>query len=96
MGLITRAHVDGGDLTLNRIQDVEPILNRVAAMRSMGDVGTSEMKIAGIIPKVIIEGYCKRWGITLHEFMLDDGGVHSRRILEDPSLSAYRVWQGKI
>lgn len=94
MGLITRAYVDGDNLTLNRVQDVEPILSRVANMRSVGDVGTSEMKIAGIVPKVIVEAYCQKWGISLHDFMVDD--AHCKRLLEDPSLSAYRVWQGKL
>jgi len=86
--------MSGDDLTLNRLQDVEPILHRVAAMRSVGDVGTSEMKIAGIVPKVLVEDYCNRAGISLHELMVNDD--HCKRLLNDPDLSAFRVWQGQI
>ena len=86
--------MSGDDLTLNRLQDVEPILNRVAAMRSVGDVGTSEMKIAGIVPNVFIEDYCTRAGISVHDFMVND--EHCRRFLNDPALAAFRVWQGKV
>lgn len=59
----------------------------------MGETGTSEMRHAARFPKVVVENYCARHGITLHEWMIDP--VHVGRMLNDPDLAAFRIWEGK-
>lgn len=51
------------------------------------------MRYAARFPKVVVENYCARHGITLHEWMIDP--VHVGRMLNDPDLAAFRIWEGK-
>jgi hypothetical protein len=60
----------------------------------MGLTGSHEMKHAAKIPKVIVQEYLKRADISMHEFMAND--EHISRLLNDPSFSSYRIWQGKV
>lgn len=95
MGLIhTQVAFDGDNMTQNRMQDVEPILDYCAAMRSVGAVGSREMKYAISLPKVFVEKYIADHGITLHEFEVNPD--HLRRIINSPEFSAFRIWQGKV
>ena len=91
----TKAILDdlGGNLIVNRIQDVEPIVNDAAARRQVGAVGSSDMKLAATIPQVIVEQYMATNGITFREFCQND--EHVKRMLNDPALSAFRVWEGR-
>lgn len=52
------------------------------------------MKHAAKIPKAVIENYMARVGITFHEFMVDD--KHVRAMLNDPELSGFRIWKGRV
>ncbi|MBO1748895.1 hypothetical protein [Stenotrophomonas indicatrix] len=95
MDLVTTGLVsDGADLIERRSQDVEPILEYAKRMRNQGDVGSSEMRHAAKIPKAVIENYINRTGITFHEFMVDD--KHIRAMLNDPDLSGFRIWKGRV
>lgn len=90
----TGLKMDGDDLIERRSQDVEPILDHVKALRSLGEVGSSEMRHAAKIPKAVIENYIARTGITFHEFMVDE--KHIRAMLNDPDLSGFRIWKGRV
>jgi alpha-galactosidase len=60
MGVATRLKLDDGDLIVERVQDCEPILDRNAALRSMGQasLGTETWgRHVASIPCVIME----RW-----------------------------------
>lgn len=85
---------DGNRITERRSQDVEPILEHVKGLVSLGDVGSSEMKHAAKLPKALIEAYLAQSGISFHEFMTND--VHIRRMLNDPTLSGFRIWKGRV
>jgi hypothetical protein len=76
------------------IQDVEPILQQTAEMRSHGFTGSSEMRLAARFPDVVVRNYCNSKGIDMEEFNRDR--VHIRNMLKDPALSKFRVWDGKI
>jgi hypothetical protein len=52
------------------------------------------LKHAARFDAQLVETYCKDAGITLNEFMVNP--VHIRRMLRDPNLSAFRIWQGKV
>jgi len=76
------------------IQDVEPILQQTAEMRSHGFTGSSEMRLAARFPDVVVRNYCNSKGIDMEEFNRDR--VHIRNMLKDPALSKFRIWDGKI
>jgi len=92
----TKAILDdlGGNLIVNRVQDVEPIVNHAAALRQSGEVGSRDMKLAATLPGVVVEQYLATNGITFREFCQDE--IHAKRMLNDPALSAFRVWEGRL
>jgi len=84
-------HQDG---IIERVQDVEPILETCKAFHNEGLHGESDMKHAARIPNVIIERYLNDNHITMQEFMNNE--EHIKRLLNDPSLSHFRIWKGRI
>lgn len=52
------------------------------------------MRHAARIPYVVIEQYLATHGIDLHEFHTNP--VHVKRMLNDPALAGFRIWQGKL
>lgn len=63
-------------------------------LQSAGEVGGSEMRHAAKLPKALIENYCQRHGITLHEWFVNP--AHIKAMLNDPELSGFRIWQGRV
>lgn len=90
----TKFHLHDGAMTVERSQDCTPIAEYAKRLQSHGLHGSSEMRHAATIPYVIIEKYCNDHGILFSEFMQNK--VHLRRVLNDPSLSAFRIWPGKV
>lgn len=90
----TGLRMDGDDLVERRSQDVSPILDFAQRQRNAREFGSSEMKHAAKIPKAVIENYIARTGITFHEFMVND--YHIRAMLNDPELSGFRIWKGRV
>lgn len=90
----TGTWMDGDNLVERRSEDVEPILEKVKALRSVGEVGTSEMRHAARFPKSVVENYMQRKGVTLHDMMTDP--KHFDSMLRDPDLAGFRVWQGRV
>lgn len=91
---MSRLFMDGDTLIEHRQQDVEPILEHAKALRSIGAVGGSNMRLAANIPTSVIEQYCQTSGVAFDDFMGDP--AHIRRLLNDPDLSGFRVWQGRV
>jgi hypothetical protein len=86
--------LDGDDLIERRSEDVEPVLEQAKALRSCGMVGSSEFRHAASFPASVVELYKQKAGISHHEFMANP--VHIRRMLSDPELQGFRVWEGKV
>lgn len=82
------------DMTQERLQDVEPILDSCAHLRSVGEVGSKEMKHAIRLPMVLVEKYINDHAITPHEFEVNPD--HLRRMINSPEFSAFRIWPGKV
>lgn len=94
-GLITTGvWFENGTLIERRSQDVEPLLEHTKALRSVGDVGSSEMRHAAKIPMSLIENYMAEKGIDLHEFHVNP--QHILNMLRDPALAGFRIWQGRV
>ena len=83
-----------GGLVTGTVQDCTPILEYAQARHREGHHGSSDMKLAATIPFVIVEKYCNDNGITFQELMNSD--AHKKRILNDPDLSYFRIWKGRI
>lgn len=89
----TRLLIDGENLIEHRSVDVEPVLDANKALQNAGAFGNADMRHAARVPGIVIEQYCKTQGITFSDFMNDP--VHIRRLLNDPELSGFRIWQGR-
>lgn len=90
----TRMHEEDGKTIFERVQDCDPIAERTKALHNEGLHGSSEMRLAASLPMVLVERYCNNAGISFAEFM--QGEEHIRRMVNDPSLSHFRVWPGKV
>jgi hypothetical protein len=95
-GVGTGISLDGGRLVIQRAQDVEPIIEHVAALRQMGNgkSKSGELVHIGEIPDVIVESYMNEVGIDFGEFVRNP--VHIKRIMQDPNYAKFRVFQGAI
>ena len=93
-GLNTFVKLQGSDLITGSVQDCTPILEDATARRNEGFTGSKEMKHAARFPSVIVEKYCNEQGIEFSEFMRDK--IHVRRMLADPALSGFRIWEGRV
>jgi hypothetical protein len=90
----TRITTEGQLTHIERVQDCTPIAEYAKAQHNAGFHGSSELKHAARIPNVIIEKYCNDHNIEFSEFMRNR--EHMRRVLNDPSLAAFRIWPGKV
>ena len=93
--IATKLHYDQlTDTTaIERVQDCTPIVERTHALRAAGEVGGREMRHAASFPAVIVEQYINATGITFGEFLSNQ--EHVKRMLSDPALKAFRVWEGR-
>lgn len=84
---------DDGSAVVRRLQDVEPHLEHAKALRAIGAVGSSELRHAAHIPAGVVEMYKQRHGISHHEMFANP--EHFRRLLNDPDLAGFRIWEGQ-
>lgn len=91
----THIGLQGDTLVVKRIQDVDPVLRAVRAERatSGGRSKSGDMMHAATLPMVVIEQYCNANNLTFQEWMANP--EHARRMLNDPALAAFRVWEGR-
>ncbi|MBT2300366.1 hypothetical protein J7E70_07800 [Variovorax paradoxus] len=90
----TKLHVKDDVMVVENIQDCTPYLERAKALHNEGIHGSTDFKHAAELPKVAIESYINRHGITFAQWMADP--VHIKRMLNDPDLKGFRVWPGRV
>lgn len=90
----TLMHEEDGKTIFERVQDCTPIIEYCKGMQAIGNVGSSEMKWAGKIPKVEVEKYMNTHGISFQEFCANP--VHVQRYMNDPDHAMLRIWTGKL
>lgn len=90
----TKTSLVEGSLVVERFQDCTPILEHARALHNEGHHGSKEMKHAASLPFVVVEKYCNDHRITFQEFM--SNREHIKRMLNDPSLKAFRIWPGAV
>lgn len=93
-GVSTTIHIDDNKTVYERSQDCQPVLDLTSTLRSIGAVGSNEMRHCASIPAVVVEHYCNVNGVSFHEFV--NNPVHAERMLADPDLKAFRVWEGRV
>ena len=93
-GVFTNLIADQDRLVVNRVQDVEPILDLTHDLRNAGRVGSGEFRHAASLPMVLVEAYCNDRGLQFSEFMADT--KHVNAMVNDPALKAFRVWEGRV
>lgn len=86
--------IEDGNLHANVVQDVEPILEDAKKRHNEGLHGSADLKHAAEIPNVLIEAYCATNGITYEEWCRNR--EHVRRLLNDPAISHFRIWKGRV
>ena len=84
-GVVTRVHVDAGEgtLTFERVQDVEPILERNKALQTMPQRSDWGRHIASI-PNVILERWIHEEGVNYLGLPGEEFARLIRRKLRDP------------
>lgn len=92
--LQTRLSVEDDRLIVTATQDCTPIAEHCKALHNAGVYGSSEMRHAAEIPKVMVEKYCNDHGVTFEQFMNEP--VHIRRFCNDPDNKMFRIWPGAI
>lgn len=92
--VVSTLALEDGALISGTTQDCTPYAERAQAMQRAGLHGSSEMRLAASVPMVLIERYCNQAGILLAEFMAS--AEHKKRLLNDPALSHFRIWPGRI
>ena len=90
----SRIHQQGNTTIFESVQDCTPILEHAKALHNQGFHGSKETKHAASIPLVLVEKYCNNKGITFSEFVSSQS--HRKSILNDPDLSSFRIWKGKV
>ncbi|MEN6305446.1 MAG: hypothetical protein ABFD96_22170 [Armatimonadia bacterium] len=91
----THIGLSGDTLVVKRSQDVDPVLRAVREERAAtgGRSRSGDMMHAASLPMIVIEQYCNANGLTFQEWM--NNPEHARRMLNDPALAAFRVWEGR-
>jgi hypothetical protein len=82
-----------GKYAVKRTEDVSGLIESIKQRRTAGGVGSKEMRLAAEFPATVIENYINRIGITFAEFMADSS--HATRLLNDPDLKGFRIWEGR-
>lgn len=90
----TKFHFHDGAMTVERSQDCTPIAEHTKALHNEGLHGSKDMKLAAKLPYVMVEAYCNQHSIAFSEFMQNRD--HIKRMLNDPALSHFRVWKGRV
>ena len=91
--LKTIVALEDGNLITGSVQDCTPYLAQAAKLRKGGGKG-KDMWHAASYPPVVVERYCNQAGIDFAEFMQNK--EHVRRMMQDPALSKFRVFEGQV
>lgn len=88
-------HLDDDQLVVERLQDVEPILQNCKDNSNAPDAGKNkagDWYHAGRFPLVIVEAWLTQRGLKMRDFR--DSVL--REFLNDSNHSAFRIWPGRV
>lgn len=84
------------DVALHEIDraDADTIAEYCKAAHNAGEHGSADMKHAMRVDGWFILDWCNRRGVTWGQFMRDKSLQNA--FLDDPDLSVFRIWKGRI
>lgn len=92
----TEFHLIGGDLVVNRVQDVEGILDRNKALQNAQQKWAGDFRHIGTIPNVILEKWINESGHNILAWSNEEFGQFIKRKLRDPDNAWLRTTSGRI
>lgn len=81
-------------LVLKRTQWFPGLLDAVKHLHNTGQQGTPDWRPLMHVPGVLIEDWCEKQRVTFDEFTRSP--ELRRQFLNDPALSSFRVWRGRV
>lgn len=89
-------HDDTHDVALHEIDkaDADTIAEFCKSAHNAGATGSSEMKHVMRVDGWFIVDWCNKRGVTFAQFMRDES--LQMAFMEDPSLSMFRIWKGRV
>lgn len=90
--IVTKIHRDNGLLIVDRVQDVEPILEGNKARQIEGPDRKSELRHIATIPNVIIEKWLLEDGVPFMRMNGPEFAKFVRRKLDDPDWKYLRTY----
>jgi hypothetical protein len=86
-------HSTDEGFVVERTQRFDGLVDTCKALHNEGFHGTSDMRPLMSVPGVMIEAWCEKRGVTFAEFNRD--AKLQSAFINDPDLSAFRIWKGK-
>lgn len=96
----TKYHFDGDRLIIERVQDIEPIIEenkrRMNAWYGHNESNRwrGDVHHVASVPEVVIEKWCNEHGFTYEDFIKDSSIC--KRFLNDPANANFRTKPGRI
>lgn len=86
MSVLTNVHINRneGSITFERIQDIEPILDRNKALQNEAHPFAVDWHHIGTIPNVILEKWMNEEGVNILKMPAEEWGQFIKRKLRDP------------
>ena len=94
----SRAFVQDGLIIEHAMQDVEPALRQLDDMRIDGLDGYTKDKdllFIGKIPETLVYQWCQDHGVKIQELLHDPDGDIAYKMLNDPDLRRFRLFDGR-
>lgn len=85
---------EDGKVITGTVQDMTPYAERAKAMSNEGLHGSKDLRHLASLPFAAIETYCNVNGISYQEWSTNP--AHIKRMLQDPSLSDFRIHKGAV
>lgn len=84
------------DVALHEIDraDADLLAEHCKALHNNGLHGSKDMKLAMKVDGFFIMDWCNKHGVTWKQFFNDP--ALQNRFIEDPDLSVFRVWKGRL
>lgn len=76
------------------MDDIEAIRQHCKHMRDTGQIGPPDMRNYGVMPPIFVQMYMNNNQITWPEFCKNP--EHTRRLLNDPALKDFRIYEGRV
>lgn len=96
MTVKTDFHLIDGDLVVNRVQDVEPIIDANKALQSVAQKWAGDFHHIGTIPNVILEKWINESGVNILAMPNEEFGQFIKRKLRDPDNAWLRTTSRRI